>query len=183
MKLAGQNPDGSLERAAMPLALIQTAGELAQEFGVLPQYNLVAAIHWAWKRYLDSADAVSLNPSQNCIDALENYLASNWDVTIINLNESERNYREAVGWYDYDCIYILADKIVDITGVGLKRAEIARIPDNDGYLGCKDNDRKTFRRVPGMGGVTVYTLLRNKIGPNPDSGQDDKSLNLPVSLP
>ena len=37
-------------------------------------------------------------------------------------------------WYDDECIYVLANRIVDAVGLGLKRAEIARILDNGGYL-------------------------------------------------
>ena len=59
----------------------------------------------------------------------------------------------------------LTDKIVDAVDVGLKRAEITRILDNGDDLRKKDNDRRTCRRVPGMGGVTVYALHRGKIGP------------------
>ena len=125
--LAGDNGDGSLERAAMPLAMIQVAGELAQEYEILPQYDLAASIQWAWSSYLASADAASLDLTQNCIDALENYLASNWNVTIKDLRGEERSSREAVGWYDDNCIYIRATEIVAAVDIGLKRAEIARI--------------------------------------------------------
>jgi putative DNA primase/helicase len=165
--LAGLNSDGSLLRAAMPFAVIQKAGQLAQSFGVLPNYDLVSAIQWAWNGYLTSSDAASLDPDQNCVDSLQNWIARNWDVSLKHFFGPHPNFREADGWYDDECIYILADRIVDAAGIGLKKAEIARILDRNGLLKRKDPDRKTFRRVPGMAHVTVYALDRSKMGPDP----------------
>ena len=170
--LAGPDADGSRQRAAMPLALILVAGELAMTFGILPRYELSDAIHWAWQKYVQSPDAASLDPVQDLLDALQAWVASNWDVTLKELNTFERkgNSREADGWYDDDCVYILCTRIVDAAGIGLKRAQIARILDEQGLLLLKDADRKTCRRVPGMPGVTVYALDRASIGPSRPGG-------------
>jgi hypothetical protein len=165
--IIGHDADGALLRAVMPLALIQTAGELAQEFGVLPAFDLAGAIKWAWNRYLVSADAASLDPDQNCIDALRDWIARNWEVSIKNLFDNSPPYRQADGWFDDNCIYILADQIVDAVGIGLKRAEIARVLDRHGLLKHTDGDRKSYRRMPGMPGVTVFCIDRTKMGPEP----------------
>ena len=166
-KLIGHDSDGTLERAATPLALIQMAGEMAQEYGVLPQYDLAAAVQWAWRRYLTSADAASLDPDENCIDALRTWIARNWEVSLKDLFANYPAHRQADGWFDKECIYILADNIVDAVDIGLKRMEIARILERNGLLKHTDGDRKTYRRMPGMPGVTVFALDRTKMGPEP----------------
>ena len=163
--MVGQDSDGARERAAMPLALIQTAGELAQEYGVLPQYDLVGAIQWAWIRYLGSADAASLDPDQACIDALRSWIARKWEVSIKNLFDNAPAFREAEAWFDEDCIYIPADTIVEAVGLGLKRSEIGKILDRHRLLKMKDGDRKVFRRMPGLPGIPVFALDRSKLGP------------------
>jgi|TARA_B100001964_G_C13802097_1_gene409215 hypothetical protein len=96
-------------------------------------------------------------------------------VLLEHLKKNQKITIKFVAWYDDECIYIRADRIVDAVDIGLKRAEIARILDDGDYLRKKDNDRRTCRRVPGMGGVTVYALHRGKIGPEPQ--------NLPMDLP
>jgi len=171
--IGSSNSEGSLQRAALPLSLIQVAGEMAQEFGVLPKYDLAAAIHWAWDRYLKSSDAASLDPDQNCIDALRDWIARNWEVSLKNLELPSSGFRQADGWFNYDCVYILADQIVDAVGIGLKRAEIARILDRNGILTLTDSDRKTYRRVPGMPGVTVFALDRAQMGPRIEDYSED----------
>ena len=166
-QLAGPDTEGSRQRAAMPLALILVAGELAMSFRILPQYELSDAIHWAWRKYLQSPDAASLDPVQDLLDALQAWVARTWDVTLKELSPvmPKNNSREADGWYDDNCVYILSTCIVDAVGIGLKRAQIARILDEQGLLILKDADRKTCRKVPGMAGVTVYALDRSRIGP------------------
>ncbi len=64
--------------------------------------------------------------------------------TLKELNPIERkgSSREADGWYDDDCVYILATRIVGAAGIGLKRAQIGRILDEQRLLLIKDADRK-----------------------------------------
>ena len=62
---------------------------------------------------------------------------------------------------------IAARDVPRFTGIGLKKAEIARILDRHGLLKRKDPDRRTFRRVPGKVHVTVYALDRAKMRPAP----------------
>ena len=160
--------DGILLRAALPFAIILVAGKLAQSYDILPDYDLTEAIEWAWKRYVASSDAAALDPEQNCIDALQTWIAQKWGVTIKPLEKPSGEHtsnREAEGWFDEECIYIPADNIVKAADVGLKRAEIARILDGKNCLFTTEKGRLTYRRVPGMPGVAVFALDRSMMGP------------------
>ncbi len=78
-------------------------------------------------------------------------------------------------WYDDECIYVLANRIVDAVGLGLKRAEIARILDNGGYLKKKDPDgRKTFRRVA----VGLWPLIPSYMTTRPSPRQNSPCIRV-----
>ena len=81
--LAGEKADSAKIRAAIPLALLQQAGALAQQFGLIPKdHDLDKAIAWARREFLKSSDAEVLDPDTQAISNLQTGIAERWDVTI-----------------------------------------------------------------------------------------------------
>jgi len=63
-------------RAALPFAIMQIAGDLAKEFGILPSETPVrAAVLWAWEQFINSSEAFSLNISEQIIENIRHWIA------------------------------------------------------------------------------------------------------------
>jgi len=89
--LAGTGADGAKIRAAIPFALLLVSGELARQFGILPQTTSVrTAIGWAWESYTSSSGALALMPEEQAMEALRAYIARGWDVTIKDVDDRKR---------------------------------------------------------------------------------------------
>lgn len=165
--LAGDGADSAKIRAAIPFAFLAVGGVLAQELGILPiEADVMRATWWAWERFCDSSDALSLNPDRQAVMNLRQHIAECWDVTIKNLEEDTRiNNREALGWYDKDTVYLPTNRITQAAGGVLKEQRIAAVLDEGGYLSRRGGpSRIAIRYLPGIGHVDCYALQRSEFG-------------------
>src|SRR5581483_6692841 len=117
-RLAGERVDAARLRAATCLALPYVAGQLAQDFDLLPwSIDLDAPVRWAWDRFQKSSDADALTPDEQAIASLRAWIAERWDVTIKSVDigvesfDRKLNNREAVAWYDDAAIYVPAQRL------------------------------------------------------------------------
>jgi hypothetical protein len=79
----GDTADSATIRAATPLALLWIAGELAKNFGLLPDTaDIKGVVQWGWDRFKTSTDAAALDPESQTIANLRGWIAERWDVTI-----------------------------------------------------------------------------------------------------
>jgi hypothetical protein len=164
-QIAGADADSAVARAALPLALLLIAGQLAKKFGILPQHaRITDAINWAWERFLHSSDSRALDPESQSIDNLRRYIAEKWDVSIKS-TIANNGIKEAVGWYDATAVYIPKDRMREATGGILKQSQIGSMLDRRGLLASRpESDRYTVPWVPGVGGVKSYALRRSELG-------------------
>ncbi|CAA7614957.1 DUF927 domain-containing protein [Magnetospirillum sp. SS-4] len=171
-KLAGDTTDSARIRAATCLALPLVAGQLAQEFGLLPSFiDIETPVRWAWSRFQKSSDAEALTPGDQVVSMLRAWIAERWDVTIKAVDAGEygfdrkHNNREAVAWYDRDAIYIPAHRLREAAGETLKAAQISRIlTDRDMLARRGDEKRAAIRYIPGIGRIDAYALKRSELG-------------------
>jgi Domain of unknown function (DUF927)/Toprim domain len=171
-RLVGDSSDSARIRAATCLAVPLVAGQLAQEFGVLPSFiDIEAPVIWAWARFQKSSDAEALTPDDQVVSMLRSWIAERWDVTIKAVDagdysfDRKANNREAVAWYDRDTIYIPAHRLREAAGETLKAAQISKILIDRSMLARRHNDKRaTVRFVPGIGRIDAYALKRSELG-------------------
>jgi hypothetical protein len=166
--------DGAVVRAARVFAILQFAGELARAFGLLPaDLEPGKAVAWAWKRYRQSNDAAALDPAAQAIANLQVFVAERWGHTIHNTDDGKPS-REAHGWFDHECVYISAKRIVEAAGGGLKEQEIAKALDGAGLIKKrKAIDVRYVDYVPKVGkGVKAYALSREHFGRDRDAAAE-----------
>jgi hypothetical protein len=98
--LVGGQSDSSVERAALPLAVLRVAGHLAREFSLLPpETNIDGAIEWAWKNFRGSAECQSLDTDSMVVQNIQSWLLKHWGSSIHNIYD-DSSVREILGWFD-----------------------------------------------------------------------------------
>ena len=167
--IAGSGADGKHVRAAMPFAILNTAGRLAQRLGVLPEaVDVGRAVRWAWERFTKSTDAVALDPEQQATTNLRAWIAERWGSSIhptMPDDGARPPTRDALGWYDETAVYLPAQRIVEAAGGALKEIEIGRALDAQGYIAkTKDADCYFVSFVPKIGKIKAYALSRSAFG-------------------
>ena len=164
-RLAGPGADSALNRAAVPFAILSMAGELAREFDLLPKdADVPRIVRWAWNRYRQSGDAQALDPQTQAVTNIQTWIAERWDSSIQQV-EAEKIYRDAVGWYDDDAVYLPTERLRDAAGGGLKEIEVARALDTRDLLAKrKDAECRFVAYVPKVGKVKAYALRRSEFG-------------------
>lgn len=166
--LAGDGADSARQRAALPFALLQLAGEWAIEFGLLPaQCRIGQAVEWAWDKYLESPDATALNPQEQTVHLLREFIARNWNSSIKPVDaDSGYNSREADGWYDDETVYLPQAGFRKAIGGQLKEREAAKIVKEAGLLTRHDAEHCTIRNIPKIR-TRGYALSRKQFGREP----------------
>jgi hypothetical protein len=167
--LAGAGAQSAKIRAAVPLALLSIAGQLAQSLGVLPAAAKVRErVEWAWKRYASSSGAMVLEPEEQALEALRTYIHERWNVTLKNtLAETGVNNREAIGWYDNNTVYLPTARLREACKEVLKEQYIAQVLRDRDLLsqqGDAAKGRIAVRYVPKIGHVQSYALKREYFG-------------------
>jgi hypothetical protein len=170
-QLLAKGDIGTRIRAATPFACLLIAGELAKALNVIPQSaDVRAAVLWAWNRFLDSSEAVALDPVEQAVSNLRTWIAAGWDVTVKSVDtgwEDGRppNNRETLAWYDPDAIYIPTSRLREAAGSVLTEREIAQALDSRGLLARRQDTRRiAIRRVPRVGRIDAYALRRDAFG-------------------
>ncbi|WP_198157579.1 DUF927 domain-containing protein [Methylobacterium nodulans] len=168
--IAGPGADGMRVRAALPFAILSTAGTLAKSFGILPDsLDVGRVIRWAWDRFQGSPDATALDPEERAIESLRHWIAEKWGSGIHptdpgSAGDVVKNWsRDAIAWFDDHMIYIPATRIVEACGGGLKEIEIGRALDQRGLI-AKRKARDCFftNFVPRVGRLKAYALPRSE---------------------
>jgi hypothetical protein len=170
--LAGSRSDSARLRAATCLALPLIAGQLAQDFNLLPwSVDIEAPVRWAWERFEKSSDAEALTPDEQAVALLRAWIAERWDVTIKSVDIGAESYdrklnnREAVAWYDDSTIYVPAQRLREAAGETLKTQQIVKaLADRDLISNRQDQRRATVRWVPKIGRIDAYALKRSEFG-------------------
>jgi hypothetical protein len=171
-RLGGDRADAARLRAATCLALPLVAGQLAQEFDLLPwSADLEWPVRWAWERFQKSSDAEALTPDEQAIASLRAWIAERWDVTIKSVDTGAESYdrklnnREAVAWYDDAAIYLPAQRLREASGETLKAQQIVKaLIDRDLLARRQDARRAAIRWIPKIGRVDAYALKRSAFG-------------------
>ncbi len=160
----GEGADSALIRAAMPFAILVTAGRLAQRAALLPgDVDLSRAVSWAWSRFQSSSDAKVLDPSAQAIANLRLWILERWGVTIRDVENNVGN-QIAVGWYDADAVYIPKDRLRDAAGGALKQQEIVAALEAEDFIARRKGTRPYVTYVPKIGDVGAYALKRSAFG-------------------
>jgi len=179
--LAGGDMDSATVRAAMPLALLMIAGELAKNFGLIPAATAVKeAVRWAWDRFRQSSDAAALDPEAQTVARLRTWIAERWGVTIISVDaENGINNREAVAWFDDVAIYVPKGTLREAAGSSVRESEVASILARRGLIAKRtEADRLYLRFVPKVGRVEAYALSRSHFGRCGDETDPDTALTV-----
>lgn len=171
-RLAGERADAARLRAATCLALPCIAGQLAQDFDLLPwSIDLETPVRWAWERFQKSSDAEALAPDEQAIASLRAWIAERWDVTIKSVDtgadgyDRKLNNREAVAWYDDTAIYVPVQRLREASGETLKAQQVVKALVERNLLDKRqDNRRAVVRWVPKIGRVDAYALKRSEFG-------------------
>ncbi len=171
-RLAGERADAARLRAATCLALPFVAGQLAQDFDLLPwSIDLEAPVRWAWERFQKSSDAEALAPDEQAIASLRAWIAERWDVTIKSVDtgtdgfDRKLNNREAVAWYDDTAIYMPVQRLREASGETLKAQQVVKaLVDRNLLDKRQDGRRAAVRWVPKIGRVDAYALKRSEFG-------------------
>jgi hypothetical protein len=171
-RLAGERMDAARLRAATCLSLPYIAGQLAQDFGLLPwSMDLEAPVRWAWERFQKSSDAEALTPDEQAIASLRAWIAERWDVTIKSVDtgadgyDRKLNNREAVAWYDDTAIYMPVQRLREASGETLKAQQIVKALIERDLLAKRHNQRRAaVRWIPKIGRVDAYALKRIEFG-------------------
>jgi Domain of unknown function (DUF927)/Toprim domain len=166
--LAGNDTtDSATIRAALPLAILMIAGELAKKFGVIPASTSVqGAVKWGWDRFRQSSDAAALDPEALVLGSIRGWIAERWDVTIKNVNvDGGINNRETIAWYDNDIVYIPKTRLREAAGSGVRESQVASILNRRGMLAKRtEADRFYVRYIPKVGRIESYALRRSEFG-------------------
>ena len=167
--IAGAGADGKHIRAALPFAILNTAGCLAQRLNVLPDsVDVARAVRWAWERFTKSTDAIALDPEQQAVANLRTWIAERWGSSIhptVPDDGARLSNRDALGWYDDAAVYLPAGRIMEAAGGALKEIEIGRALDAQGLIAkTKDADCYFVNFVPKIGKLKAYALSRSAFG-------------------
>lgn len=181
MLAGGETTDSAIIRAAMPLALLLIAGELAKSFGLLPGTTAVKeAVRWGWDRFRQSSDAAALDPETQTVARIRTWIAERWGVTIKSVDaESGLNNRETLAWFDNTAIYIPKGTLREAAGNNLRESEVASILARRGLLAKRtESDRLYVRFVPKVGRVEAYALSRSEFGRCGDTTDPDTAFTV-----
>ncbi len=170
-RLAGKGADAATVRAALPLAILYVAGDMAQEYDLLPKGDAIKdAVTWAWRGFRGSSDAAALDPTEQAIRSIRQWIAERWRTSLHGIHAEERPTRDAVGWWDGDCVYLTPDRLVEAAGGALKETQIAKALNENGMLAKTKGERHLYCSwVPTVGKLKAYALSREHFGRGRDA--------------
>ena len=174
-QLAGDGAAGPRVRAATTFGVLLVAAELAQAAGVLPSGSgITDAIKWAWQQFVGASGTLALDPIEQGITKLQQWLLEQWDLTVkpiaaIGTSDPamswQPNSRETLAWYDDDAVYLPPTRMAVACGRTLKPEALARALDQRGLLARrKGTGRLTMQYLPGVGHGSWYALARPRFG-------------------
>src|ERR1051326_834682 len=150
-RIAGDDADSARLRAATTMAVLQVAGTLAKQFGLINKAVPVAhSVNWAWARFVESSDGRALTPEDQALGNMRRWIAERWGVTLksteVNADhgqfEPRGNNREAVGWYDGDTIYLPPPRAREAAGGAVKEQFLSRLLAKRDLLARRHDERR-----------------------------------------
>ena len=149
------------------------AGGMAQTYGLLPQGEMLRdAIRWAWTGFQESSDAVALDPAEQAITNIRQWISEKWNTSVQWLDATERPTRDAEAWWDDEAVFIVPRRLEIAAGGTLKEAMIAKALNAAGMLAkTKDAEHLAVGYVRKLGPIKAYALSRAHFGREvPDDG-------------
>ena len=175
-RLAG-NPDAAAIRAAVPLAILATAGRLAQGFGLLPAGPAFTdAVHWAWAGFHESSNAMALDPDTRAVGAIQEWVAGRWNTSIHWLDADARPTRDALGWWDDGAVYLTPTSLIEAAGGAMKEEALAKLLNDRGMIAKRKSPKHTYvAYVPKVGPLNkAYALSRSHFGRSDRPSSNDQ---------
>lgn len=175
-EIAEGQTDGATLRAALPFAIVQMAGDLAREFGLIPDETDVAAIvDWAWEKFQGSADAEALDPVEQAFTSIRAWTSRRWGSSIQDLfppadprtGAAPKPTQKADGWFGPDVVYLPKELLCEAAGGTLTERAIAKALNERGFLA--EHKRHSSHNlyasyVPILGKRKAYALVRAEFG-------------------
>jgi phage/plasmid primase-like uncharacterized protein len=165
IRLAGQDADSARVRAATSFGLLLVVGQLAKQYGILPETAPVKeAVTWAWEQFGSSSDALALKPDDQAIANLRLWIAERWGTSIRSV-DADSGTREAVAWFDNDTVYLPTSRIVEACGGAIKEQHVAKVLNERGLLSKRGSpERLAIKYVPKIGHVQSYAMRKSEFG-------------------
>ncbi len=179
-ELARSMPDNQAkaERAALGLACVWVAGDLAKRFGLLPAFaEPELAVRWAWQRFADEADVLTGSAEDRAISALGLWIIQRWNVTVKNRDATSAGVREAEAWYDDDAVYIPVETLAAAAGGMLPQKALATILNDRDLFAKRGRDHLSIMFGGRDSRIRVYALRRQAFAPV----RDDSPENAPYT--
>jgi hypothetical protein len=178
-KLAGEDADGVWIRAAMPLAIVSVAGELAMQLQILPKLEFGDAITWAWEQFVVSREAEALDSPILAVRNLRDWIAEHFGTSIRHIDDADRVLtRDAAAWYDDATIYLPTFRASEAIDGALSLPALGRALKKARLLSHQtDPSRATVRWIPKVGKIDAYALNRDEFHPKSapkQEGPDDE---------
>lgn len=168
-RLLGKSNLATERRAVRPFALLEVAGCLAQEAGVLPpEFDVPGTVQWTWSNFMAGAEGEALDHETRILNSIRQNIAQEQGVGLrskneLSLDEDVRGYRKsALGWYDDDHYYIVRDALTYLAGSSDKPQFIAKLLFNRGML-SKSGEKFHHDHLPGFGRLPHYRLIRKTL--------------------
>lgn len=122
-------------------------------------------MRWAWAGFKASSDAQALDPAEQAIGNVRQWIAERWNTSVHWLDAEVRPTRDALGWWDDRAVYLTPDRLVEAAGGTLKENLIAKALGAAGMLAkTKDAEHLCISFVPKVGRLKAYALSRNYFG-------------------
>ena len=154
-------------RAANVFALVQIAGELACEAGILSDVKAVQnAVKTAWVTFKNSDEGKATEGEASLLDGFRSWLVRSMGGQIIAAADQDApNYREVLGWHTPKEIILDWGSLADMQRMGLSgsRAGLVKALDDLGAL-IKSGKNNSHNKLPAeVGGGKVANLRINRV--------------------
>lgn len=174
--LAGDDAIPAQREAAKVFALVQVAGELAVDAGILSsKAKIEVAVLTAWQTFGASDEGRATEGEASLLNGFRSWLAGAQGVYLTDASDPDaRLYRERLGWVTETQIVLINDKInMKAMGLSGTRDGLVKALQDAGALVMSGGNRRHTNLPSECGGgrVTNLRIDRDKLGmPPPSSG-------------
>lgn len=165
------NPEKPAQlRAAKVFGLLQVAGNLAVEGGLLPDKGVIArAVKEGWEAFLGSDEGKATEGEVSLIDGFRSWLSLHFYKVLIDADAREEHRGpNAIGWFTDDLIVLADHALRDIKSMGLSGTKkgLLKALNAEGVLiqSGKNNAHNHLPAGIAGGEVKNYRIDRKKLG-------------------
>jgi len=167
--LVDTETDSRRRRAAHGLAVVQLAGELAVEWGILPtEVEPAATVHHVYRVWCAGAGGQTINDALMAARRLKDFIDSNVNATILKVGtlgerevwlagEQQTSSRERAGWYHDRHIYLLSAAVEKVLGTYALKTFLGHA-EKEGFF-IRGDGRNLPSKVPGMGSLRALKFV------------------------